>query len=387
VTDFITTVGADAQIFACAEAHGDDVRIKVVNNRAFPVNLELSAQPRDVHFDLAWPPGFADLYHRIQAAADSTGKTIVLPPFGQMELAYAQPERSIQLTGYVHVSIIDAMVNVLLDTTLELVDLDVKLPAGMSLGLSTLDCFLRIISAEHDVISTGFDPDRVLAAINTLSGCMKEVVTTERNAITPADKHYGFLSKTLDVLKWYTLAKGGAKITELFLDRRGGIDNTVDLSLVMDSVKTILVDFAHIGPFNLGMTLDQVRQAAGVDLDREQHCAAAYSFHGERAWGQGDGPMFFFDDNGRLLGMLLGKTAFHRIAQTATGARFGTTLADLQRQYGAALIPPGHADSPDLTWVKGPQGTAIGFELEAGNTIHGFRTGAESFVTQLEFCS
>jgi hypothetical protein len=132
------------------------------------------------------------------------------------------------------------------------------------------------------------------------------------------------------------------------------------------------------------MTVDQVRKAAGVALDRDDFCGF-YTFHGEKSFGQGDGPTFFFEDADHLRVMLVGKSVFHRAVRADHGTRIGTTLADLQRGYGAALIPPGNADAPDLAWVKGPDATAIAFELPEGR-ITGFRVGLQPFVTALEFC-
>jgi len=70
-----------------------------------------------------------------------------------------------------------------------------------------------------------------------------------------------------------------------------------------------------------------------------------------------------------------------------SGSRSRATLAQLRQQYGAALIPPGHADSPDLAWAKGPAGDAIGFEWAGDGKVAGLRVGAEAFVPQLEFCA
>jgi hypothetical protein len=123
---------------------------------------------------------------------------------------------------------------------------------------------------------------------------------------------------------------------------------------------------------------------AGVALDRDDFCGF-YTFHGEKSFGQGDGPTFFFDDAGHLRVMLVGKSVFHRAVRADHGAQIGTTLADLQQGFGATLIPPGNADALELAWVKGPNGTVIGFELPDGR-INGFRVGLEPFVTAAEFC-
>jgi hypothetical protein len=55
------------------------------------------------------------------------------------------------------------------------------------------------------------------------------------------------------------------------------------------------------------MTVDQVRAAAGVTLDRDDYCGF-YTFHSEPSFGRGDGPTFVFDDAGRLRWILLGRS-------------------------------------------------------------------------------
>ncbi len=46
LTELIVVKSANAQLFACAESVGADVRTKVVNNRPYPITLELSARPK-----------------------------------------------------------------------------------------------------------------------------------------------------------------------------------------------------------------------------------------------------------------------------------------------------------------------------------------------------
>jgi len=83
---------ADAQIFACAESAGSDVCLKGVNNRAFPVGLELSAKPSAVTSP-AWPTSLVEMLNTALTRTLNSDRTIALPPFGEVDLTYGLPSR------------------------------------------------------------------------------------------------------------------------------------------------------------------------------------------------------------------------------------------------------------------------------------------------------
>ncbi len=383
--DLITTQGADAQVLACAEKSGADLEVTVVNNRPYPVALQLSAPPKSSAVDLSWPAGVRDLLDRALASLGRTGTSVALPPLGTVTLVYAEPRSPTIVTGHVRVGVPSAILTVLVGGILDtgLTELEVTV-GGKPLGLSTLDCLAGAVSGVRDVLS--LDPGRLAGVVQKFAGCVLGILDAERDAILAGGgtgERFTKLTHARDVFKVYTVLRAVEQLAEIGLDERPDIRDGVDLTLDLNpGPVTVAAD--HIGPFTMGMTVEQVRKAAGVALDHNDTCGY-YTFRGEEGFGEGDGPTFFFDDAGRLRGMLLGASVFHRAVRADHGARIGSTLAELQKGYGAALIPPGRADAPNLAWVKGAAGTALGFDLPEGR-VTGFRAGAEQFVTSLEFC-
>jgi hypothetical protein len=147
----------------------------------------------------------------------------------------------------------------------------------------------------------------------------------------------------------------------------------------------VTVSAERIGPYRIGMTLAEVRAAADVALDHDEHCGF-YTFRGSESFGVGDGPTFFFDDAGRLAGMLVGATVFAREVRTEDGVRLGAPLADLRDRYGARLLPSAGDAEPNTVWVESGAGTTLAFDLDQDRRVNGFRVGSEPFVTSSEFC-
>lgn len=148
----------------------------------------------------------------------------------------------------------------------------------------------------------------------------------------------------------------------------------------------VAISTDHVGPYRLGMTLQEVRQAAAVPLDHDETCSN-YTFRGYEAPWSMDGPVFYFDPQGRLGGMLLNNTVFGREIVADGGVTIGASYEDLRSRYGDRLVHPDNPSVPSGTvWIVGEGDQALAFELNKENRVSGFRVGTRLFAAAYEFC-
>jgi hypothetical protein len=371
------------QLYVCLGTAGENLAVRAVNNRGFAVALQLKTEATLAKVAADWPDGLADLVARIFAVAgDNT--SLLLPPTGTGNLEFAPPQRNDQILGYVRQTPTSMLVTALAEAVLAVNPDVLPLSNGTKLTAAMAECANGLLKTSADLFRGDLSkPAEVGAVIGKVLACVGAAVDLELKRLKQQKQPPKGVVDGLDRIKNKLWLLQHIKYVDLLLDKRRDIDDSPDISVNVD-LGPVPVGFDRIGPFVIGMTVADVRAAAGVALDKDDYCGF-FTFHGEQSFGRGDGPTFFFDEGGRLRGMLLGRSVFHRAPRTDKGARFGSTLAELQQLYGAALVPPGQAESPDLAWVRGPSGTAIGFEVDGG-TVQGMRVGPENFVTVIEYC-
>lgn len=240
VRDLIATEGADAQILVCAQASGADVDLKVVNNRAYPVALELSSAPKSSTVDQSWPDDVRGMLDRMAAAVSSGQAAVVLPPLGTVDLVYARPADQEQIiTGYARVGLPSALLTVAVNAAAN---------AGVDLGTPTVDCLLGAVSGVHDF--TTRDVQTIAGAVEKFAGCAERIVSDERQALilqddgrghitipTAGQKRFAALSKAKDLFEVYTVAHTAEQLVEQLVEAaldlrpaiRDGVDVTLDL--------------------------------------------------------------------------------------------------------------------------------------------------------------
>ncbi|MCP2329632.1 hypothetical protein HDA40_008139 [Hamadaea flava] len=273
--DLVIVPSADAQIFACAESAGSDVRLKVVNNRAFPVGLELSAKPSSITSPM-WPTTLVELLNSALTRTLKSDRTIALPPFGEVDLTYRQPTDPVHVTGYVRTDIAVALLTVLLNAALDISDFDLVMPGGKKLGVAVLNCFGSLLSSTKGLADGVRTTNRglMITAIANLAGCFEEVFKTERAALAfknpdtgvvrvMADKkaQYLRLSKALDAVKYYELAKAAAQLADLAIDTWSkDVREGADVSATLDSPPRILLTGTTVGKIRVDSTAADIEK-------------------------------------------------------------------------------------------------------------------------------
>jgi hypothetical protein len=336
--DLITTQGADAQVLACGEKSGTDLKVTVVNNRPYPVVLQLSAPPKSSAVDLSWPTSIRDFLARAAADAAGTGTTVALPParhrHPDLRRATLPHDRDRPRAGQHRVSGPDRPHHrpprLRLGRTGTLHRR--KGPGTVHVGTSHVR---RLRRGGHTESQRQQDRHGDPGVLRLRAGH-----PGRRTRHDPAQR---WLRQTIHqtVLRPRRVqvlhpAARVEQLAEIGLDERPDVRDSVDLTLDLDP-GPIAIGSDRVGPFTVGMTVEEVRAAAGVTLDHDEQCDY-HTFHGEESFGEGDGPTFFFDDAGRLYGMLLGKSVFHRALRAEHNTRIRARLE--RTGYPACDHPP-----------------------------------------------
>jgi hypothetical protein len=275
VHDIITVDGTDAQLLVCAETAGTNVDVTVVNNRAYPVVLDLSA-PVASHVDLSWPESTRDFLDRLAAATERTPTGVTLPALGTAHLTLPRPNVSTVVTGTVRTGMPSALLTIVINVVLDLglAELD-PVVAGKPLGLSTIDCLAGTVAGIPDVTST--DVGVLTGAVQKFSSCALQIIEAQRNALILGNSGNGRvtikagratlfnrLSQARDVFKAYAVGKAAAtfaaQAADIGLDLRPDIRDGVDLTLDLRGPDPILLTATSIAGVGVGGSAAQAEQ-------------------------------------------------------------------------------------------------------------------------------
>jgi hypothetical protein len=199
VGDILTVPDPNAELFACGEAVGDKLRLKVVNNRGYPVTVEFSRPFARVRGGL--PTSLRDLVQTVASPSSTT--RVFLVSQGDAEVEFARPDGGGGVVqGYVRR---DAG-TMLTDVVFDLVSAaggDLPVGGGKTLGLSTVECLATTASSEFDTVEAlqSHNAKEVEQAVTDLRGCADGVIGTEMRTAAPGTSLYNRLRSASRFIK------------------------------------------------------------------------------------------------------------------------------------------------------------------------------------------
>lgn len=224
--DLIVNPDDNAELFACAQSQGDDVLLKLVNNRGYPVTVEFSRP--FASSSLSLPGTLGDLVQQISNPGTST--RLFLIGTGSGTVRFSRPTRPANgvVEGHARRDGGTMLANVAFDL-LSLGGADLPVGGGKTLGLSTIECVSSqagTVAGTAEAIRTT-DSGRAAGAVGGLRDCVRDVVDTElARAVPQSDnaKNLGRASKFLTALAFWDLTQQAA---DAFIN-----DSTAEAQLV-----------------------------------------------------------------------------------------------------------------------------------------------------------
>jgi len=141
VADVVTNPDANSELFACVEAAGDDLLLKVVNNRGYPVTVEFNESFKSA--DLSLPSNLADLVQRASNLGGASNR-LFLTGKASATVIFAQPNgNGGVIEGYAQRDGGTFLTNMVFDLA-SIAGADLPIGNGKTLGLSTLECFASV---------------------------------------------------------------------------------------------------------------------------------------------------------------------------------------------------------------------------------------------------
>ena len=129
---------ANSELFACGESDGSKFRLKVVNNRGYPVTVEFSHPFGSVPTDLL--AILRDIVQRASNPPDATNTRVFLVAQGMADVTFTQPEGVAGVVdGYARRDA-GTMPTDLTFHLLSAAGADLPVGSGKTLGLSSLEC-------------------------------------------------------------------------------------------------------------------------------------------------------------------------------------------------------------------------------------------------------
>lgn len=211
--DLIVNPDDNAELYACGQAQGDDVVLKLVNNRGYPVTVEFSLPFASSSVSL--PGSLGDVVQKINNPGTST--RLFLNGAGSGTVRFSRPTRPANgmLNGHVRRDGGTMLANVAFDLLSVADGADLPVGGGKTLGLSTIECVasqVDTVAGTAEAIRTT-DSGRAAEAVGGLRGCMKGVVDTELARAVPksdAARKLGAASKFLNALAIWDVTQQAA---------------------------------------------------------------------------------------------------------------------------------------------------------------------------------
>ncbi|MFD6666716.1 hypothetical protein ACFWDK_30710 [Micromonospora chalcea] len=235
ITQVLTVEDANAQLFACVGREGFGFDLNLVNNRGYPVMVDL-----DTAF-ARWSGSLLDdgLSGFLQKLAAETGRRrVFLLPAGSAQVVYDPPATSTgHLEGHAHADGGAAVVWLAMEAARQ-VGADLPGPGGKELGIWTIDCVVRMLGSAQDL--TGQD---ISGAVSGMTGCLQDTLKHEVRlwGVDPdRDLWKSYVrvpqnaQRAVATLRWLRgieIVKWGQLAADLWINDRGAATDLVDVSV------------------------------------------------------------------------------------------------------------------------------------------------------------
>ncbi|MEU2615299.1 hypothetical protein ABZ570_27525 [Micromonospora sp. NPDC007271] len=235
ISQVLTVEDANAQIFACVGREGFGFDLNLVNNRGYPVAVDL-----DTPF-AGWSGSLLDdgLSGFLQKVAAETGrKRVFLLPTGSAQVVYDPPATaSGHLEGHARADGGAAVVWLAMEVAQQ-VGADLPAPGGKELGIWTIDCVVRMLGTAEDLTARD-----IAGAVSGMTGCLQHTLEHEvrLRGVDPDQelwKSYRRVppnaQRAVAALRWLRaieIVKWGRLAADMWVNDRGAAADLVDVSV------------------------------------------------------------------------------------------------------------------------------------------------------------
>ncbi|WP_125795069.1 hypothetical protein [Amycolatopsis sp. WAC 01376] len=228
VQTVITSDSENAQLLSCAESAGDDLALKVVNNRGYPVTVEFTTAYRSASTSL--PNSLGELVQRAGNIGSTAANTrLFLTGRAAATVTFARPGG---VAGTVQGHARHDTGTFLTNAVFQLASAagaDIPIGGGKTLGISTVECMASVVGtggAAGKVIREG-DGAAASGTAAELRGCAGNVVQGELARAGAGTPQYGRLQVAARMLKAMDLFSLEQQVLDFLLN-----DSTPEAALV-----------------------------------------------------------------------------------------------------------------------------------------------------------
>jgi hypothetical protein len=237
----ITVEDDNAELFACGEAAGGLLAVKLVNNRGYPVTVEFDQRFARAA-GLPLPRDLSELVQRATNRSPSESR-VFLTAQGQATVYFSRPVEpaAAHVQGWARRDPATFLTQMALDLSRDL-GADVPLGGGRTLGLSSVDCMLETYGAVETAAGALVhrDPGATADVVEKFRECMQEVVDRELDIVGGTVQGsdlsagtVGNLSKLSKFLRYLDVADYAMDLADILINDASAEADLVDIGIRM----------------------------------------------------------------------------------------------------------------------------------------------------------